>query len=77
MLTQEVAQVSSSISKVVDFWISSILEGYVTKFDVEAITLYSEAERHFFQGPRGRYIMSVNLWIKILLYEKGVLQLSD
>ena len=76
-LTQEVAQVSNPISRAVDFWINNILEGYVTKFDLETITSYREAERHFFQGPRGRYLMSINLWIKILLYEKGILQLSD
>ena len=74
-MTQEVAQVSNPISRVVDFWIDSRLEGYVTDFVVEAITSYSEAERHFFQG--GRYLMSINLWIKMLLYEKGILQLSD
>ena len=37
-LTQEVAQVSNPISRAVDFWIDRILEGYVTKFVVEAIT---------------------------------------
>ena len=53
---QEVAQVSNPISIAVDFWIDSILEGYVTEFFVEAITSYSEVERQFFQGPRGRYL---------------------
>ena len=72
-LTQEIAQVSNPISRAVDFWIDSILEGYVTEFVVEVI---SEAQRHFFQGPRGRYLMSINLWIKMLLYENGILQLS-
>ena len=76
-MTQETMQVSNPISRVVDFWIDRILEGYVTEFSVEAITSYSEAERHFFQGPWGRYLMYINLWIKILLYEKGILQLSD
>ena len=70
-------QVSNPISRVVDFWIDSILEGYVTEFIVEAITSYSVVEIHFFQGPLGRYLMSINLWIKMLLYEKGILQLND
>ena len=76
-MTQEVAQVSNPISRAVDFWIDSILEGYVTEFVVEVITSYSEARRHFFQGHRGRYLMSINLWIKMFLYEKGILQLGD
>ena len=53
-MTQEITQVSNPISRDVDFWIDSILEGYVTEFVVEAITSYSEAERKIFQGPRGR-----------------------
>ena len=71
------AQVSNPISRAVDFWIDSILEGYVTEFIIEAITSYSDPKRHFSQGPRGRYLMSINLWIKMILYEKGILQLSD
>ena len=69
-LTQEVAQVSNPISRAGDFWTDSILEVYVTKFNVEETTSYSEAERYFFQGPRGRYLMSINIWIKMILYEK-------
>ena len=76
-LTQEVAQVSNPISRSIDFWVDIILEGYVTMFIVEAITSYSQVERHFFQGSRGRYLMSINLWIKMLLYEKGILQISN
>ena len=53
-LTQEVAQVSNPIFRAVDFWIDSILEGYVVGFVVEAITLYSEAERHFFPRTWGK-----------------------
>ena len=71
------AQVSNPISRAVDFWIDSILEGYVTEFVVEAITSYSKVERNFFQGPRGRFLMSINLCIKMLLCEKGILQLND
>ena len=68
---------SNPISIAVDFWIDSILEGYVTEFVVEVINSYSEVERDFLQGPRGRYLMSVNLWIKMVLYEKDILQLND
>ena len=76
-LTQEVAQVSNPISKAVDFWIDNILEGYVIEFAVKSINTYNEVERQFSKDLRGRYLMSKNLWIKMLLYEKGILQLSD
>ena len=76
-MTQEVAQVSNPICRAVDFWIDSTLEGYVTEFAIEAITSHIEAKRPFSQGPWGRYLMSIKLWIKILLHEKGILQLKN
>ena len=50
-LVHEVTSVSNPISRVVDFWFESILQGYITKFAVDTITSYSESERNFFQGP--------------------------
>ena len=70
---REVTSVSNTISRVVDFRVDSILQGYITKFTVEAITSYREAERNFFQGPRRRYLLSLSTWIKMLVYEKGIL----
>ena len=50
-LVREVTNVSNTISRDVDFWVDSILQGYITEFVVDTITSYSEAERIFFQGP--------------------------
>ena len=50
-LVHEVTSVSNDISRVIDFWVDSILQGYITEFVVDTITSYSEAERNFFQGP--------------------------
>ena len=47
-MVHEVTSVSSTISRAVDFWFASILQGYITEFAVEAITSYSEDERIFF-----------------------------
>ena len=74
-LVHEVTSVSNTISRVVDFWVESILQGYITKFAVEAITSYSEAERIFIQGPQRRYLLSLSTWIKMFIYEKGILKL--
>ena len=76
-LVHEVTSVSNAIFRGVDFWVNNILQGYITKFTIEAITSYSEAERNVFQGPHGRYLLSINTWIKMLVYEKGILQLSS
>ena len=41
---QEVTNVSNAISRGVDFWVDSILQGYITEFAIDTITSYSEAE---------------------------------
>ena len=41
--------VSNPVLRDVDFWIDSILEGYITEFVVNTIISYSEEERIFFK----------------------------
>ena len=36
------------MSRAVDFWVDSILEGYITEFVVDTITSYNKAEVIFF-----------------------------
>ena len=76
-MIHEVTKVNNSIFRAIDFWVDSILQGYITKFTVETITSYSEVKRSFFQGPRRRYLLSMSTWIKMLIYENGILQLSS
>jgi len=47
----------------------------VIEFAVDASVSYSEAEHQFFQGPRGKYLKSLNTWIKMLLCEQQVMRL--
>ena len=76
-LIHELTSVSNPISRAADFWVDNILQGYITEFAVETITSYSEAKIIFFQGPRRRYLLSISTWIKMLFYEKVILQLSS
>ena len=76
-LIREVASVSNPISRDIDFWVDSIFQGYITEFAFETVTLYSEVEIIFFQGSRRRYLLTINIWIKMLIYEKGILKLSS
>ena len=76
-MVHEVTSVSNPISRAVDFWVDSILQGYITEFVIDTITSYSEAERDFFQGPQRRYLLSISTWIKLLAYEKGLLHLDS
>ena len=66
---QRLKNTYNSISRVVDFWINNLLEGFVTKFAVDMLKSYCEEERLFFKGYRGKYLNSLNLWIKMLLCE--------
>ena len=70
-------KVYNSISRAVDYWITRILEGFVTEFTIDQLKSYSEAKRHFFKGPRGKFLNSLSLWIKMLLCDHGILMLRS
>ena len=70
-------RVNNVISKAVDFWTTQTLEAFVTEFSINTSTSFNEAERQFFQGPRGKYLNSFSLQIKILLAEKGILLIES
>ena len=68
-----VKNVNNEVSRAVDFWTTRTLETFVTEFAINTSTSFSEAERQFFKGPRGKFLNSLSLKIKILLVEKGIL----
>ena len=61
----------------VEVWLDNILEGYITEFAVDTNKSFSEAEREFFNGPRGRYLLSMQLSIKHIFYEKGIRKMDQ
>ena len=65
------------LMRTVDFWIASLLEGFIAEFTLNQRKSFSKAERYFFKGYRGKYLSSLNLFIKMLLHEKGVMDLSS
>ena len=75
-LIQILKKTTNPISRAVDFWLNNMLEGFVTKFAVDTLKAYNEVERIFLKGYDGRYLNSLNLWIKMLLCKKGVLKLE-
>ena len=74
-LIQTVKKLDNPIMRTVEFWLASVLEGFVTEFAVEQRKSFSEAECYFFKGYRGKYLKSLNLSIKMLLHEKGTMDL--
>ena len=75
-LIQRLKQTDNPISREVDFWLNSLLEGFMTDFAVDTLKAYNEVERIFFKGYRDKHLNSLNLQIQMLLCEKGVLKLE-
>jgi hypothetical protein len=76
-LIQQVNTISNQISCTVDFWLDSVLGGYITEFSIDCTQSYSVVEREFFKGPHGRYLKSLSTWIKMLLCDKGVMKMES
>ena len=49
----------------------------MTEFAIDTSTSFSEAEGQFFKGPRGKFLNSFGLKIKMLLAEKGILLIES
>ena len=74
---QLVEKSNNGISRAVDFWTTRTLEAFVTEFAIDTSTSFSEAERQFFKGPRGKFLNLFGLKIKMLLAEEGILLLES
>ena len=75
-LIQQLRKVNNKYLRVFKVWIEKNLEGYVTKFIVDTVKSYNDFEREFFKGPTGRLLLSLQLWIKMLICEKGILKIN-
>jgi hypothetical protein len=75
-LIQKVKRVDNTISRAVDHWFDSTIGGYITEFVVDRVESYSQAERYFFKGPRGKFLQFLKLRIKMLLHEKHILKIQ-
>jgi hypothetical protein len=73
----QLQQVNNKLMSVVDFWLESIVAGFITEFVVNTIKSYSEEEKYFLKGPRSRYIRSLYTSIKILQYNNGVMTMES
>ena len=76
-IVQRLKNTNNVVSRAIDFWLTNLLSGFVTEFIVDTVKAYSKVEQQFFKGYRGKFLNSLNLWIKMLLCDKGVLQLRS
>ena len=69
---QRLKNTNNVVSRAVDFWIISLLSGFIIDFVVDIVKAYIEAECQLFKGYQGKFLNSLNLWIKMLLCDKGI-----
>lgn len=75
-LVHRVEASKDKITRIVDHWLNRIIGGFITKFAVDTLVSYCEAEQHFFKESQGKYVKFLNTWIKMLLSEKRVMRIT-
>jgi len=75
-LVRKLEASEDKITCAMDHWNDQIIGGFITEFAVDTSISYSEVERHFLKGQRGKYIKYLNTWIKMLLCEKQVMRIN-
>ena len=53
---QRLERTNNPISRALDYWLNSLLEGVVTKFAVDMLKDYNEAKCYFFKGYDCKYL---------------------
>ena len=74
-MIEELQEVENKTSRAVELWIDSILEGYIDEFTGDTTKSYNEVEREFFNEPRARFLLSLQLSIEMLVSENGILKM--
>jgi hypothetical protein len=75
-LIKKVKRVDNIMSQEVDHWFDSTIGGYITEVVVDRVESYSQAERYFFKGPKGKFLHFLKSRIKMLLHEKNILKIQ-
>jgi hypothetical protein len=69
--------VKNKFTRTVDFWLDSIVAGFIIEFAVDTLKSYNAVDQELLCGPRGRYISSLYTSIKILLYKKILMTMES
>jgi hypothetical protein len=76
VLIKKFKRVDNAMSRVVDHWFDNTIGGYITEFVVDKVESYSQDERYFLKGPRGKFIQFLKLKIKMLFHKKNILKIQ-
>jgi hypothetical protein len=72
----QLQQVDNKFTRAIDFWLDNIVAGFITEFAVDTMKSYNTSEQELLKGPKGRYIISLYTYTKILLYNKGIMAMA-
>jgi hypothetical protein len=73
----QLQQVNKKFTCAVDFWLDSIVAGFITEFAVDTVNSYIAVEKDFLKGTIGRYIISLHTSNNILLYDNSVINIES
>ena len=74
-LIKMVKRVDNVVSRAIDHYFDSTIGGYINEFSIDIVESYSQGERYFFKGMRGKFLHFLKLKIKMLLHEKNILNI--
>jgi hypothetical protein len=75
-LIKKVKRVDNTVLRAIDHWFDITIEGYITEFVVDIVESYSQVERYFFKGHRGKFLQFLKLRINMLWHEKNILKVQ-
>ena len=67
-------RVNTELTRAVDFWVRTTLEGYTVEFAAECYQSFSKAKAVFHSGLRGKLLKEIPLWTKALMVDEGLIE---
>jgi hypothetical protein len=76
-LIRQLNTISNKVFHEVEFWLNSVLGGYIIVFSIDCTQYYSVTEREFFKGTHEIFLNTLSTWIKMLLCDKNVMKIES
>ena len=67
-------RLDNELTRAVDFWVETTLNGYIVEFAAEFYQSFSKAKAIFRSGLRGKLLKEISLWIKALMVDEGLVE---
>ena len=67
-------QLNTELTRAVNFWVETTLDGYIVEFATDCYQSFSKAEAIFRSGLRWKLLKEISLWIKALMVDEGLME---